>query len=144
MDFLADGMKCNIVGWGSINPSMDYSYFDSKLKEIAYQPVMKFKRCTMRLFFNHLKEQGPYSKNDILSQVKDEDEDVFDIVRKFNFCLSLKRGCPRGPGRVRFFLEYRLGHQNLYSSFSKHSKKVVKISVPHPVFDNVPLDSFIH
>ena len=88
---LAYDTICNIVGWGSINPELDFDSFDYELNEIAYNPVLKFKKCTLRLFFNHLKEKGPYSKKDIIDQIKDENEDVFDIARKFNFCVSLKQ-----------------------------------------------------
>ena len=96
MHFLIDGTRCKFAGWGSVsaNRTKPKSAFD--LRELKDEPVLKPKKCTLRTLGNVVPKGTLFSTSGLTPLFKNN-----YFRRKFQFCVDLTKGPPRGMVPVR-------------------------------------------
>ena len=98
MHLLLDGTRCKLAGWGSVSANASNPKFEHDLRELKNEPVMKSNQCVIRTYFQDVNPKGKiYS----MLSAKELLELQYQLRKKFQFCIDLKKGPPRGSGPVR-------------------------------------------
>ena len=94
---LKGGTRCKFAGWGSVSADHEYPKYEFDLRELKNEPVMNTIKCTLRTYFRDVKPKNKvYSILGLTQLLKRQCQ----FRRKFQFCIDLQKGPPRGAGAV--------------------------------------------
>ena len=93
---LIDGTRCKMAGWGSILANKTNPKFEHDLRELKDEPVLKSKKCTLRTLGDVVPKGTLFSTSGLTALFEN-----YRFTRKFQFCVDLTKGPPRGMVGVR-------------------------------------------
>ena len=96
MHFLIDGTRCKMAGWGSVSANRTKAKSAFDLRELKDEPVLKSKKCTLRTLGDVVPKGTLFSTSGLTALFEN-----YRFTRKFQFCVDLTKGPPRGMVGVR-------------------------------------------